>query len=141
MGGKPAEFSNEVLNRMKPFQEANPITFGAGQIGGGVLTGGALMKGIGMIPSFAKASPYIQGTTVGGMMGVLTPNEQGKSGLDMLAEVPQKALIGAGGGAAGTALVRGAANVIGPNLDAAVRKLIGEGVNLTPGQMMGGIPQ
>jgi hypothetical protein len=141
MGGKPAEYANVVLNKMKPFQEANPMTFGAGQIGGGVLSGGALMKGAGMIPSFAKASPYIQGSAIGGMMGVLTPNEQGKSGLDMLAEAPQKALVGAGGGVLGTSLGRGIANVVAPKLDAAVKRLIGEGVNLTPGQMMGGMAQ
>jgi hypothetical protein len=141
MGGAPAEFSNEVLRRMKPYQEANPMTFGAGQFGGGMLTGGALMKGAGMIPSFAKLGPYIQGSAIGGMMGVLTPNEQGKSGLDMLAEAPQKAMVGAGGGVLGTSLGRGIANVVGPNLDAAVKKLIGEGVNLTPGQMAGGFAQ
>ena len=141
MGGAPAEFSNEVLRRMKPYQEANPMTFGAGQIGGGVLSGGALMKGAGMLPSFAKANPYIQGSAIGGMMGVLTPNEQGKSGLDMLAEAPQKAMVGAGGGIIGTGLGRTVANIVAPKLDAAVKKLIGEGVNLTPGQMMGGMAQ
>ena len=141
MGGAPAEFSNTVLNKMKPYQEANPTTFGVSQFGGGMLTGGALMKGAGMIPSFAKANPYLQGSAIGGMMGVLTPNEQGKSGLDMLAEAPQKALVGAGGGVAGTGIGRGIANVVAPNLDIAVKKLIGEGVNLTPGQMMGGIAQ
>jgi hypothetical protein len=141
MGGAPAEFSNKVLRSMKPYQEANPMTFGAGQFGGGMLTGGALMKGAGMIPSFAKLGPYIQGSAIGGMMGVLTPNEQGKSGLDMLAEAPQKAMVGAGGGMIGTGLGRTIANVVGPNLDAAVKKLIGEGVNLTPGQMVGGFAQ
>lgn len=141
MGGAPAEFSNAVINKMKPFQEANPTTFGVSQFGGGMLTGGALMKGAGMIPSFAKANPYIQGSAIGGMMGVLTPNEEGKSGIDMLAEAPQKALVGAGGGALGTSIGRGISNVLAPNLDAAVKKLIGEGVNLTPGQMMGGVAQ
>jgi hypothetical protein len=141
MGGAPAEFSNAVINKMKPFQEANPTTFGVSQFGGGMLTGGALMKGAGMIPSFAKASPYIQGSALGGMMGVLTPNEEGKSGIDMLAEAPQKAFVGAGGGALGTSVGRGISNVVAPNLNAAVRKLIGEGVNLTPGQMMGGVAQ
>jgi hypothetical protein len=141
VGGAPAEFSNAVLNKMKPYQEANPMTFGASQIGGGMLTGGALMKGAGMIPSFVKANPYLQGSAIGGMMGVLTPNEQGKTGIDMLAEAPQKALVGAGGGIIGTGLGRTVANVVGPNLDAAVKKLIGEGVNLTPGQMMGGFAQ
>jgi len=141
VGGAPAEFSNAVLNKMKPYQEANPITFGAGQIGGGMLTGGALMKGAGMIPSFAKANPYMQASGVGAVTGALTPNEQGKTGLDALAEAPQKALVGAGGGIIGTGLGRTIANVVGPNLDSAVKKLIGEGVNLTPGQMIGGVAQ
>jgi hypothetical protein len=141
MGGAPAEFSNEVLRKMKPYQEANPMTFGAGQIGGGMLTGGALMKGAGMIPSFARANPYMQAGGVGAVTGALTPNEQGKTGLDALAEAPQKTLVGAGGGIIGTGLGRTIANVVGPNLDSAVKKLIGEGVNLTPGQMMGGMAQ
>jgi hypothetical protein len=141
MGGKPAEYSNLVLNKMKPFQEANPMTFGAGQIGGGVLSGGALMKGASMIPSFARANPYLQAAGVGAVAGGLTPNEQGKSGVEAISEVPQKAMYGAGGGIIGTGLGRTVANVVGPNLDAAVKKLIGEGVNLTPGQMIGGIAQ
>jgi hypothetical protein len=139
VGGKPAEFSNEVLRRMKPFQEANPVSFGAGQVGGGILTGAPLLKGAqAVLPSFAKLGPYLQGSAVGGMMGVLTPNEQGKSGLDALADAPQKAMYGAGGGAIGTGLGRSLAGVLSPNIDPAARKLINEGVNLTPGQMAGG---
>jgi hypothetical protein len=141
MGGKPAEYSNLVLNKMKPFQEANPMTFGAGQIGGGVLSGGALMKGASMIPSFARANPYLQAAGVGAVAGGLTPNEQGKTSVEAISEVPQKAMYGAGGGIIGTGLGRTVANVVGPNLDAAVKKLIGEGVNLTPGQMIGGVAQ
>jgi hypothetical protein len=139
MGGKPAEYANVVLNKMKPFQEANPMTFGAGQIGGGVLTGGALMKGAGMIPSFARANPYIQGAAIGGVSGALTPTETGTSGMEALQESPQKASVGILGGVGGTALGRGVANVIAPKLSEAAQKLIGEGVNLTPGQMMGGV--
>jgi hypothetical protein len=138
MGGKPAEFSQEVQRRMKPFQEANPMTFGAGQIGGGILTGGALMKGAGMIPSFARANPYIQGAAIGGASGALTPTETGTSGMEAVQEIPQKVGMGALGGVGGTAVGRGVGNVIAPKLSEAAQKLIGEGVNLTPGQMMGG---
>lgn len=141
VGGAPGELANATLNKMKPFQEANPVAFGAGQLGGGMLTGGALMKGVGMIPSFAKANPYLQATGVGAVSGVLTPNEQGKTGLDALSEVPQKAIVGTAGGAGGTLLGRGVSNIVAPNLSAAVRKLIGEDVNLTPGQMFGGMAQ
>jgi hypothetical protein len=141
MGGKPAEYANLVLNKIKPFQEANPMTFGAGQIGGGVLSGGALMKGASMIPSFARANPYLQAAGVGAVAGGLTPSEQSKSGMEAISQVPEKLMYGAGGGVVGTGIGRGIANVVGPNLDAAVKKLIGEGVNLTPGQMLGGIPK
>ena len=137
-GGKPAEVAQAIQQRMKPFQEANPMTFGAGQIGGGMLTGGALMKGAGMIPSFARANPYIQGAAVGGVSGALTSTESGVSGMEALQELPQKVGVGALGGAGGTAIGRGVANVVAPKLSEAAQKLIGEGVNLTPGQMMGG---
>jgi len=137
-GGKPAEMSQAIQQRMKPFQEANPMTFGAGQIGGGMLTGGALMKGAGMLPSFARANPYIQGAAIGGAAGALTPTETGVSGMEALQELPQKVGVGALGGAGGTAIGRGVANVVAPKLNEAAQKLIGEGVNLTPGQMMGG---
>ena len=137
-GGAPAEFSQTVQRKMKPFQEANPMTFGAGQIGGGVLTGGALMKGAGMLPSFARANPYIQGAAIGGVSGALTPTETGTSGMEALQEIPQKAGVGILGGVGGTAIGRGVANVVAPKLSEAAQKLIGEGVNLTPGQMMGG---
>ena len=137
-GGKPAEISQAIQQRMKPFQEANPMTFGAGQIGGGMLTGGALMKGAGMIPSFARANPYIQGAAIGGASGALTPTETGATGMEALQELPQKVGVGALGGAGGTAIGRGVANVVAPKLSEAVQKLVGEGVNPTPGQMLGG---
>jgi len=137
-GGRPAEISQAIQQRMKPFQEANPMTFGAGQIGGGVLTGGALIKGAGMIPSFARANPYLQGAAIGGAAGALTPTETGVSGMEAIQEIPQKVGLGAVGGVGGTAIGRGVANVVAPKLSEAAQKLIGEGVNLTPGQMMGG---
>jgi hypothetical protein len=137
-GGRPAEVSQAIQQRMKPFQEANPMTFGAGQIGGGMLAGGALFKGASMIPSFARANPYIQGAAVGGAAGALTPTETGVSGMEAVQEIPQKVGLGALGGAGGTAIGRGVANVVAPRLSEAAQKLIGEGVNLTPGQMMGG---
>lgn len=139
IGGKPAEFSNAVLNKMKPFQEANPVAFGTGQLGGSMLTGaGELKLASQMIPSFAKAGPYLQSGVLGAATGFLTPNENGKTGIDALADAPQKTITGAGGGIIGTGLGRTVANVVAPKLTEAAQKLIGEGVNLTPGQMMGG---
>jgi hypothetical protein len=136
-GGKPAEISQNIQQRMKPFQEANPTAFGAGQLGGSLLTGGALMKGVGMIPSFAKASPYLQAAGVGSATGILTPSNKPQE--QAIEEIPQKAGIGALGGVGGTAVGQGIANVVSPRISEAVRKLVGEGVNVTPGQALGGM--
>lgn len=136
-GGKPAEISQNIQQRMKPFQEANPTAFGAGQLGGGLLTGGAMMKGVGMIPSFAKANPYLQASGVGSTIGVLTPSN--KSQEEALREIPQKAGLGALAGAGGNLIGQSAANILSPRISEAVKKLVGEGVNVTPGQALGGM--
>lgn len=47
--------------------------------------------------------------------------------------------IGAGAGAAGSALMHGATGLIGPRLAPEARRLADEGVTLTPGQTVGGI--
>jgi hypothetical protein len=136
-GGKYAEISQNIQQRMKPFQEANPTAFGAGQLGGGLLTGGALMKGVGMIPSFAKANPYLQAAIVGSATGVLTPSN--KSQEQAMQDIPQKLGVGALGGVGGTAIGQGIGNVVSPRISEAVKKLVGEGVNVTPGQALGGM--
>ena len=137
-GGKPAEVAQNIQERMKPFQQANPMTFGAGEIGGGVLSGGALLKGAGMIPSFARANPYIQGAGVGTVMGALTPEETAKTQEQAIANIPQKAAIGAVGGVGGTAIGRGIANVLAPRVSPEIQLLLKEGVTPTTGQMAGG---
>jgi hypothetical protein len=80
----------------------------------------------------------LQGAAIGGAAGALTPTESGVSGMEAIQEIPQKVGLGAVSGVGGTAIGRGVANVIAPKLNEAAQKLIGEGVNLTPGQMMGG---
>ena len=139
VGGAPAQFVENVQQRMKPFEEANPKSFTGGELGGSLLTGGAMLKGAGaVLPSFAKANQYLQGATVGGATNILTPNTEGKTGLEAIAQIPEKGAVGAVGGAGGTLLGKSLANVVAPKLVSGAQKLIGEGVNLTPGQMLGG---
>lgn len=137
-GGKPAEVAQNIQQRMKPFQEANPMTFGAGEIGGSIVGGGALLKGAGMIPSFARANPYLQGAGVGSVMGALTPEETPKTQEEAISNIPQKAAIGTVGGVGGTALGRGLANILAPKVTPETQLLLKEGVTPTAGQMAGG---
>jgi len=82
----------------KPYQEANPMSYMAGQIAGAVAPAIGITKAIGVIPSFAKAAPALQ--TVGGAVaqGALMPNETGKTGLEFYKEkaldVPVNAALG-----------------------------------------------
>lgn len=136
-GGKPAEISQNIQQKMKPYEEANPTAFGAGQLGGSLLTGGALMKGVGMIPSFAKLSPYLQAGGIGGATGVLTPSNKPQE--QAIAEIPQKFGLGTLAGFGGNAVGQGVANLISPRMSEAVKKLVGESINVTPGQALGGM--
>ena len=55
------------------YYEANPVSYGAGRVAGAVAPAAAITKGAGMIPSFARANPYIQGAAVGAASGAMIP--------------------------------------------------------------------
>lgn len=97
--------------------------------------------------------------TVGGVVGDVATNVAATAGLPMGTLKSQVAAgaglglaqpvgtdesrlknvaLGAGGAAVGNLALRGAAKVISPNTSPEVKKLIGEGVGLTPGQILGG---
>jgi len=95
----------------------DPFAIG-GNIAGGMATG-ALAAGLGPIG-------------MGAAMGFATPTTGGAG------EVMQNMAIGAGAGYAGDKLVKGASRVLAPKVNPGVQKLIDEGVDLTPGQIMGG---
>ena len=115
VGGQTAQrFAQEA----KPYQEANPMSYLGGQVAGAVAPAASIAKGIGMIPSFAKASPLAQ--NVGGAMvqGALMPEETGITGAQFYGqkaqEAPVNALLGtipsavtAGGKALASGLRRG----------------------------------
>lgn len=82
------------------YQEANPIAYGTGRVGGAVLPATAVAKPIGMIPSFAKASPIAQGTVLGATSGLMQPIETGATGADLYGEMGKNVALGSAVGGA-----------------------------------------
>ena len=102
------------------YEEANPMSYIGGRVGGAVLPAAGVAKGVGMIPSFARANPYVQGAGVGAITGAMTPVETGATGPEMYGQMGQNI---ATGGAIGTAIP-----VIGRGIQAAggaIRKGLG----------------
>jgi len=91
-------------------------------MGGGVV--GGLATG-------ALAAP-LGPVGMGAAMGYSTPTTQGP------AETLQNMAVGAGSGYVGDKLVNGVSRMLAPKVAPGVQKLIDEGVDLTPGQIMGG---
>jgi len=104
VGGQAAQ---NYAAQAKPYQEANPASYLGGQVGGSVLPGVGMAKGAGMIPSFARANPLLQGTSFGAAQGLLTPEETGKTGADYYKNQLGQAAIGATIGAVPTVLSKG----------------------------------
>ena len=102
-GNVGSQAAQNYAAEAKPYQ-ANPASYLAGQIGGSVLPGVGMAKGAGMIPSFARANPLLQGTSFGAAQGLLTPEETGKTGADYYKNQLGQAAIGATIGAVPTAL-------------------------------------
>ena len=103
VGGQAAK---NYAAEAKPYQ-ANSASYLGGQIGGSVLPGVGMAKGAGMIPSFARANPLLQGTSFGATQGLLTPEETGKTGADYYKNQLGQAAIGATIGAVPTAVSAG----------------------------------
>jgi hypothetical protein len=104
IGGQKAQgYATEA----KPYQEVSPGAFLGGQVAGSLLPGTAAAKGIGMIPSFAKAPTLAQGVTYGATQGLITPEETGKTGAEYYQGQGKQGLIGAGLGVVPSALGKG----------------------------------
>ena len=117
VGGQTAQ---NYAEQAKTYQEANPGSYLAGQVAGAVAPAAGIAKGIGMIPSFAKAAPIAQ--NVGGAMvqGALMPNETGKTGAEFYGQKLQEAPINAALGAVPAGVVAG-----GKGLASLLRKEVG----------------
>jgi len=68
------------------YYQENPVAYGTGRIAGAIAPAAATTKAIGMIPSFAKLSPYVQGAGYGAVAGALSPEETGKTGQELLGQ-------------------------------------------------------
>jgi hypothetical protein len=106
------------------YEQANPMSYIGGRIGGAVLPAAGVAKGAGMIPSFARANPYIQGAAVGSASGAMIPEETGLTGAPMYKQMGENV---ATGGAIGTAIP-----VVGRGIQAA-GGAIRRGLGLTTG--------
>jgi len=98
--GGVSEAVKRLVQESQAYEEANPASYIGGRLGGAVLPAAGIAKGVGMIPSFARANPYLQSAAVtgvaGGVQGGLTPVETGETGLPMYEQMGKNALVGAG---------------------------------------------
>ena len=76
------------------YYEANPASYIAGRVGGAIAPATAITKGAGMIPSFARANPIMQGATLGATSGLTTPINTGATGAEMYQDVGQNVAVG-----------------------------------------------
>lgn len=106
------------------YSQANPASYIGGRIGGAVLPAAGVAKGAGMIPSFARANPYVQGAAVGAASGAMIPEETGLTGAPMYQQMGENVATGT---AIGTAIP-----VVGRGLQAA-GGAIRRGLGLTTG--------
>jgi len=109
--GGVSEAVKRLAQESEAYEQANPMSFIGGRIGGAVLPAVGVAKGVGMIPSFARANPYVQGAALGAATGAMTPVETGETGAPMYQQAAENV---ATGGAIGTAIP-----VIGRGIQAA----------------------
>jgi hypothetical protein len=95
-GGKlgTSELAKKLDKEADVYYEANPVSYGAGRVAGAVLPATAVTKPLGMIPSFAKASPIVQGGAVGATSGLMTPVNTGETGADLYGDVARNITLG-----------------------------------------------
>ena len=135
---------NELVQRLAKeggeYQEANPISYGAGRVGGVMLPAVGMAK-IGSIPSFAKLSPLAQNVGMGAVAGALTPEETGKTGANLYQEQLKQAGIGGTVGAVLTPLQKLIGVLRGPEqttqMAGAVGKAREAGYVIPPSQARG----
>jgi hypothetical protein len=122
--GGVSEAVKRLAQDSEMYSQANPASYMGGRIGGAVLPAAGVAKGVGMIPSFARANPYVQGAAVGAASGAMIPEETGLTGAPMYQQMGQNV---ATGGAIGTAIP-----VVGRGIQAA-GGAIRRGLGLTTG--------
>mgnify|MGYP000007501918 CR=1 FL=1 len=122
--GGVSEAVKRLAQESEAYEQANPASYIGGRIGGAVLPAAGVAKGVGMIPSFARANPYAQAAGVGAISGAMQPVETGATGPEMYQQMGQNV---ATGGAIGAAIP-----VVGRGIQAA-GGAIRRGLGLTTG--------
>jgi hypothetical protein len=103
--------AQRLAQESEVYSQANPASYMGGRIGGAVLPAAGVAKGAGMIPSFSRANPYVQGAAIGAASGAMIPEETGLTGAPMYQQMGQNVATGS---AIGTAIP-----VVGRGLQAA----------------------
>jgi hypothetical protein len=138
-----SQLAQRLSQQAEPYQQENPMSYGAGRVAGAVApaVGGANV--IGAIPSFAKAAPLMQNIGMGTVLGAMTPEETGKTGVDLYKEQAKQAGIGGTVGAVLTPLQKLAGVLRGPEqtpqMAGAVQKAREAGYVIPPTQARGSI--
>ena len=130
-----SELAQKLGKEADVYSEENPVWYGSGRVAGAVAPAMAVSKGIGMIPSLAKLTPYGEAAAVGATQGALTPEETGKKGLDLL----KAELFNTGTGAAlaaPTPLIGKVANTVYGAGKAALEPFNQQGRNLILGRAL-----
>ena len=137
-----------LAQEAQEYQQANPASYMGGRIGGAVLPAAGIASGVGMIPSFARANPYVQSAAVtgiaGGIQGGLTPVETGETGMPMYEDMGKNAAIGAAIGAPlgavapaisalGSKVAQGARGLVEPLYEEGQNRILGRFLRETAG--------
>ena len=89
-----SELAQRLDKEADVYYEANPVSYGVGRVGGALAPAAAITKGAGMIPSFARANPIVQGSALGATSGLITPINTGETGADLYGNVAKNVAIG-----------------------------------------------
>ena len=89
-----SELAQNLDKQADVYYEANPVSYGAGRVAGAVAPAAAITRGAGMIPSFARANPMVQGSALGATSGLITPINTGATGKEMYSDVGQNVALG-----------------------------------------------
>jgi hypothetical protein len=133
-----SELAQRLGKQAEPYQQENPVFYGAGRVAGAIAPamGGASV--IGQIPSFAKAAPLVQNIGMGTALGAMTPEETGKTGSELYKEQAKQGVIGGTVGAVLTPLQKLAGVLRGPEqtpqMASAVQKAREAGYVIPPTQ-------
>jgi len=106
---------------------------------GAMLGGGGVLKGMGAVPKIGKGLAWLGQGLTAPANAIQAGTSMGIYGAATNPDRMEGAIAGGAGGAAGHALVDGAARIINPAVSGAVKGLLEKGVPLTTGQRLGGV--